>query len=334
MQGGYKDSGVWRPGEVDEAAFVYEVSESPADGDGNNNYWVIDYLAPPMQVSFDVTVPKGEEGDLDGAEAPDGAGIICRLRCMRRRRVPAGKTIRTGSASPFWMTAGAVVLRWKVTRTCSPTASFAARSMSRSSRGQQQNAIGPAEKVRGYPYLEDISVRGSNDGVQWSSGDGCDQAAVALVCSAPEPSEPTSEPAASSEPSSEPTSEPTSEPSGTSEPSSEPTSEPSSTTEPSEPSETSATTEPSEPGGSVVATGPDGKPTTVTSTKGPDGKPTVKTTVKSTPPGAAGQAKPPSGGRKWPVTGVEIAGLVALAGAAIALGMALVTWRRGRNGGQ
>lgn len=315
MQGGYGDSGVWRPGEVDEAAFVYEVSESPAYGDGNNNYWVIDYLAPPMQVSFDVTVPKGEEGDLDGAEAPDGAGNYLPAQ------VYASQTCTRREDDPNWQCQSLLDYGWGRGAPLEGDQDMLTDGVVRGTLdvqelpGQQQNAIGPAEKVRGYPYLEDISVRGSNDGVQWSSGDGCDQAAVALVCSAPEPSEPTSEPAASSEPSSEPTSEPSS------------TTEPS---EPSETSETSATTEPSEPGGSVVTTGPDGKPTTVTSTKGPDGK----TTVKSTPPGAAGQAKPPSGGRKWPVTGVEIAGLVALAGAAIALGMALVTWRRGRNGGK
>ncbi|HHT31536.1 MAG TPA: LPXTG cell wall anchor domain-containing protein [Corynebacterium sp.] len=69
-----------------------------------------------------------------------------------------------------------------------------------------------------------------------------------------------------------------------------------------------------------------------TTTTGADGKPTVKSTVKSTPRAGAGQAKPPSGGSKLPVTGVEIAGLVVLAGATIALGMALVTWRRRKAG--
>lgn len=283
-----------------------------------------------MQVSFDVTVPKGEEGDLDGAEAPDGAGnylpaqVYASQTCTRRENDPNWQCQSLldygwGRGAPLegdqdMLTDGVVrgtldvqelpqslidagadpeceykrgvfgnpqCLVTRDTENPEDYDSLASTILPSDYNdrfpGQQQNAIGPAEKVRGYPYLEDISVRGSNDGVQWSSGDGCDQAAVALVCSAPEPSE---------------------------------------------------------PGGSVVTTGPDGKPTTVTSTKGPDGKPTVKTTVKSTPPGAAGQAKPPSGGRKWPVTGVEIAGLVALAGAAIALGMALVTWRRGRNGGQ
>lgn len=141
--------------------------------------------------------------------------------------------------------------------------------------GQQQNAVGPANKLRENPFAYEIELEGLTDGIPFTSDDGCDQAAVALVCSPPEeptsepssePSEPTSEPSESSEPSSEPTSEP----SGTSEPS-----ESGSTTEPSEPSGTSSTTEPSAPGGSTT-TGPDGKTTIKSTTTGPDGKPTVK----------------------------------------------------------
>lgn len=71
---GTAGNGAWIPPAMDESSLIYEISDSPADAEGRSNYWIVDYVAPREQVTFDVTVGKGEDGALDGVEAPEGAG--------------------------------------------------------------------------------------------------------------------------------------------------------------------------------------------------------------------------------------------------------------------
>ncbi|WP_295624463.1 hypothetical protein [uncultured Corynebacterium sp.] len=377
-------------------ALHYTVEESES-----GDHWVVRYVGPPEQVTFDVTVPKGEVEE--GEEPPAGAGnylpaqVYVSESCTRFDSEPDwtcislldydwGRGVSPDAGDSDDVLTDGVIRgtldvpelpdslieggadpereyrrgvfgndQCRVTRPTenpgdydSLTNLFLPSDYNERFPGQQRNNVSPDHRLREDPFSNEIDLEGVIDGPPYISEDGCDQAAVPLVCSADDPTtEPTTgpgepseteEPSESTDPSESDEPSESTDPSGTEEPTA-----PGGSSDTDEPSSEPSTSEPTPPGSVTTTTGPDGKTTvkttttgadgTVTSkttTTGADGKPTAKTTT-SAAPGGAGQQKPPGSGSGLPVTGLELAGLVALAGAAIAAGVALVTWRRSQR---
>ncbi|WP_460490471.1 hypothetical protein, partial [Corynebacterium nasicanis] len=203
-----------------EENLFYAITESE-DG----TYWVIDFATPPMQASFDVTVDTPEDAAAAaGAYVP--AQVYTAQTCTRWSNelaweceslfeYPWGRGGNTESHPDSEVTenvvrgtleipqgATAAELRrgifgnpsCMVTRPTEDPDNLDALASTilptdynNRFPGQPENPISPADMFLEGAYIDDIPMRGANDGPGWINEDACDQAAVPLVCSADTP---------------------------------------------------------------------------------------------------------------------------------------------------